>query len=59
MIPKAPCLNCPDRAPACHSSCEKYISFRKEKDRINDIRLEERLIDRATKDLFRKRRITK
>lgn len=24
-----PCKNCEDRAPACHSKCDKYIEWRK------------------------------
>ena len=24
---KAPCENCPDRHPGCHSECEKYIAY--------------------------------
>ena len=29
---KAPCKDCVDREPSCHSSCEKYISWKKEFD---------------------------
>lgn len=31
----APCKDCPDRYLGCHSSCPKYIEFRKEKDAEN------------------------
>ena len=24
----SPCKNCPDRYPACHDSCEKYIDYK-------------------------------
>lgn len=26
----APCKDCPDRRPHCHSSCEKYIAFQQQ-----------------------------
>ena len=41
MIPKSPCKDCPDRYPACHDHCERYLSFREQlteknrKDRMN------------------------
>lgn len=28
----APCKNCPDRKIGCHSKCNKYSQFRKERD---------------------------
>lgn len=28
----APCHHCPDRAPGCHSVCEKYRAYRAEMD---------------------------
>ena len=28
----APCLNCEDRHQACHSSCNKYLEFKKQKE---------------------------
>lgn len=28
----APCKNCPDREIGCHSKCNKYSQFRKERD---------------------------
>lgn len=27
--PEAPCFNCTDRTPGCHSTCERYIDFKK------------------------------
>ena len=42
----APCKDCPDRYPGCHSKCEKYQAFYRE----NEKRLEEnrqRQIQRA------------
>lgn len=29
------CVDCKDRHIGCHSTCERYISFRKEKDAEN------------------------
>lgn len=29
---QAPCKDCPDRVVGCHSTCEKYIEFRKYRD---------------------------
>lgn len=36
--PKAPCLGCKDRVadPNCHTTCEKYISFREAKTAENE-----------------------
>lgn len=31
----APCLNCKDRVLGCHDTCERYISYRKELDKVN------------------------
>lgn len=31
---KAPCLNCEDRHPCCHSKCEKYLAFKHEHDKL-------------------------
>lgn len=25
---KSPCINCPDRFPACHDTCAKYMEWR-------------------------------
>lgn len=33
---KAPCKDCPDRQVGCHSTCEKYITFAKEKRQQNE-----------------------
>lgn len=36
----APCMGCSDRYSACHSSCKKYIAWRKEMDRVKENRQE-------------------
>ena len=33
-----PCMNCEKRCLGCHSTCEDYQAFRKERDRINDLK---------------------
>ena len=38
---KAPCKDCPDRKQGCHSACEKYIAFRKERDELNALKFED------------------
>lgn len=30
---KAPCINCEERYPACHDSCDRYKEWKKEIDR--------------------------
>lgn len=30
------CLDCKDRKPLCHSTCEKYLNFRKKIDYIKE-----------------------
>jgi hypothetical protein len=39
---KAPCKNCPNRKVGCHSTCQKYLDFRKEVDKINKIKFAEK-----------------
>lgn len=35
---QAPCKDCQERHMNCHSSCQKYIDFRKQRDLANDSR---------------------
>lgn len=35
---KSPCKDCPDREIRCHLTCEKYIEFKKESDKIREQR---------------------
>ena len=32
----SPCKDCPDRYIGCHSTCEKYIEWRKNEKQYND-----------------------
>lgn len=34
--PQSSCRFCTDRHPGCHSSCESYITYRKELDSYNE-----------------------
>lgn len=31
----SPCLDCKERILKCHSTCDKYINYRKDKDTLN------------------------
>lgn len=33
---KNPCKDCTDRTPGCHSGCKDYVSFKTEKEKINE-----------------------
>ena len=43
-----PCKDCTDRHIGCHSKCEKYQAFRKQRDKEN----RERLIAKAIADSY-------
>ena len=45
MILKPPCLDCPDRYPACHDHCDRYGAFREAKLKEYEKRDKERLSD--------------
>lgn len=32
----APCKNCTDRVVGCHSTCEKYLAFQKERELVRE-----------------------
>jgi hypothetical protein len=36
-LSKSPCKNCVDRHLKCHSTCEKYLAFRKELDDLREV----------------------
>lgn len=65
VLRTAPCKDCPDRFVGCHSTCEKYIQFKKDvrKDRqehwgdyIREREIEEYVIIAMQKSKRRKRR---
>lgn len=56
----APCLNCEKRCYKCHSTCEDYISWKKEKREISekklkyyDARLDNYLFRESKRDMKR------
>ena len=55
----APCQGCVYRFVGCHSTCTKYIEFRKELDKHNKIVSERRAIERmlARSEYVNKRRV--
>jgi hypothetical protein len=36
---KAPCFKCENRTVSCHSTCEKYLAYREERQEENRARL--------------------
>lgn len=32
---RPPCKGCPDRRELCHATCERYLAYREERDRLN------------------------
>lgn len=39
---KAPCKGCGERHVGCHSTCEKYLIFKAESDKLREDRLKQR-----------------
>ena len=48
--PMPPCLDCPDRKPKCHSTCEKYITYQNDNREYQKLRAKERMINNVAKD---------
>ena len=48
---KPTCKDCTDRYIGCHTKCEKFIEYRKELDRINNIRAKNMDIERGFDDV--------
>ena len=34
----SPCLDCPDRNPPCWGTCEKYLAYKAERDKVIEAR---------------------
>lgn len=32
---RPPCKDCPGRRELCHATCERYLAYREERDRLN------------------------
>jgi hypothetical protein len=60
---KAPCKDCPNRHQGCHSECDKYIAFRKERDELNELKHKEkekhRLLVEYNKEIGRRYMLNK
>jgi hypothetical protein len=50
LKPEAPCKDCPNRNPYCHSSCKEYLQFRSNLNRHNAIERRKAIIERASND---------
>lgn len=51
---KVPCdKDCKERSATCHSICEKYIKYKREMDRLSNLREEKRRGEKAF--VYRKR----
>lgn len=37
MAMLAPCKDCEDREVGCHAGCEKYLAYKKEREKLNKI----------------------
>ena len=46
----APCKNCSDRRPHCHSCCEKYIAFSKQCENVRERKYLENQADAVAVD---------
>lgn len=65
-IMTAPCKNCPEREIGCHSMCDRYIRYAKQREKIREKRMQEQLADptvflsesakKVKWDLYKKRR---
>ncbi len=52
--------DCPNRKVGCHSTCEKYLAFKKEKERVNAERRRNSIADEYTSDrVYAKRNVLK
>lgn len=45
MKNKCQCKNCQNRYPGCHSKCESYLAFKKERDEMHQEYLKNKKID--------------
>lgn len=54
-IPKNPCGGCTDRCVNCHATCEKYISWKAECDKLHKERIKECEKEHDIKDYFTRR----
>ena len=59
IMAKVPCYKCEDRIVGCHSTCERYIAYRKETDEQNKLIQKNRNLDslRITYEIYRANRM--
>lgn len=50
-MPNAPCKDCPDRTPTCHSTCKTYITYQEEMSAFTKERKENARVDRALNEM--------
>ena len=53
----APCKDCPNRYPRCHTECKAYIAYSRERIELNRARYAEREIMSDNKVTERKRKM--
>ncbi len=41
----APCKDCEERKPRCHSECEKYLQFKGQRKKVAQERIKETMIN--------------
>ena len=56
MVVTAPCKDCPDRYPGCHSKCPKYQQFKVENKKRKQAEQEQRRRDDVMYASIRRRR---
>lgn len=54
---KAPCYQCPDRQLDCHSTCEKYLEYKRTMQEIDDAMAENREVLAYISNLRKQNRI--
>ncbi len=52
---KAPCLDCPQRAAACHAGCGRYLEYRRNLDEEKERRWKRKTADAELADMSNKR----
>lgn len=55
MTHHAPCKKCENRSLGCHSMCDKYLKFKKQRNELNDKKVAQGLIDSYFFEKFNKR----
>ncbi len=48
---KPPCQNCPDRQILCHSTCEKYLKYKRAREAASDNRHQRAMLERYHYDI--------